>query len=225
MKKRLICNVLSISCMCFLFILFPEKSDAKTIKLEKGESYHIKLNSNSKIISGKSKIVKVGKKGKITAIKKGRCVVKIKKGKKTVKYKFVVMNKNQSVNIINDLKPTSTPQQIETDMGYVQDGNSSNDADRVAPGGIIILDGLTIEKITLKTDDTSIIRLKVNEPHSVLGENIKYMETEVYNIKLEGFLAGDIVSTYVNFNYDILERNGEVCRITGPDIARSLKKG
>ena len=87
MKIKLLRNVLAISCMCFLFALFPEKSDAKTIKLEKGESYRIKLNSKSKIIRCKSKIIKVGKKGKITALKKGSCVVKVKKGKKKIKIK------------------------------------------------------------------------------------------------------------------------------------------
>lgn len=46
----------------FFIYLFPEKGIAKTIKLEKGESYHIKLNANRKIIKGKSKIIKVGSK-------------------------------------------------------------------------------------------------------------------------------------------------------------------
>lgn len=226
MKKRLISSIFAVSCICLPVILFPVKSNAKTIELEKGESYHIKLNSNSKKIRCKSKIIKVGKKGKITALKKGKCVIKIKKGKKTVKYKFVVMNKNQSVNNNSESlpQPTDTPQPIVTDAVNIQDGESSNNVNRVAPGGIIMVRNLSIESITLKTDDTSIVRLTVNEPQSVFGENIKYIETEVYNIKLEGFLAGDVVSTYVNFNYDTLERNGEVCKITGPDKLRSFKK-
>ena len=226
MKKRLICNVLVICCICLLVMFFSEKSNAKTIKLEKGESYHIKLNSNSKIIRCKSKIIKVGKKGKITAGKKGKCVVKIKRRKQTVKYKFVVMNKKQPDNKDSESlpQPTDTPQPIDTQPTNTPDNNPPNYANKVTPGGIIMINKLSIESITLKTDDTSIVRLKVNEPQSVLGENIKYIETEVYNIKLEGFFVGDRVSTYINFNYDTLEKNGEVCRITGPDIMRSIKK-
>ena len=225
MKIKLLRNVLAISCMCFLFALFPEKSDAKTIKLEKGESYRIKLNSKSKIIRCKSKIIKVGKKGKITALKKGSCVVKVKKGKKTIKYKFVVMNKKNPVNNSDGLaKPTDIPKSNETTGTNTQGTDLPNNTDKIAPGGIIQVINLSIESITLKTDDTSMIRLKINEPQSVFGENIKYIETEVYNAKLEGLLVGDKVSTYVNFNYDTLEWNGEVCRITGPDLMRSLKK-
>ena len=135
------------------------------------------------------------------------------------------MNKKNPVNNSDGLaKPTDIPKSNETTGTNTQGTDLPNNTDKIAPGGIIQVINLSIESITLKTDDTSMIRLKINEPQSVFGENIKYIETEVYNAKLEGLLVGDNVSTYVNFNYDTLEWNGEVCRITGPDLMRSLKK-
>ena len=210
-----------------MFILFSEKCNAKTIKLEKGESCHINLSSKSKMMKCKSNIIKVGKKGKITALKKGKCVVKIKKGKRTVKYKIIVRNKNQSANnnSENVPQPTFIPQPVETNTVNTNDGESSNNADRdiPKPGGIIQVRDLSIESITLKTDDISVVRLKIMET-PVLGDGINYIEMEVNNTKLEGFSVGDEVYTYVNFKSDTLEKNGDVCRITGKDTTRGLYK-
>lgn len=81
--------VLLLACvMCMLPM--GKMAQAKTIVIEKGETYKLKIKKGSKISVSDNEIVKVNKKGKITALKKGKCTVKVKKGKKVKKYKIRV---------------------------------------------------------------------------------------------------------------------------------------
>lgn len=78
----------------------------KTITIEKGKTYQLKLKKGSKIICKNKKISKVTKTGKIKALKKGKCTIKVKKGKNIKKY---IIHVKENDNIIPTPTPISTP--------------------------------------------------------------------------------------------------------------------
>lgn len=70
------------------------KANAKTITIDKGKTYNLKVKKGSKVSVSNTKVAKINKKGKITALNKGKCIIKVKKRKKIKKYNIVVEKNN-----------------------------------------------------------------------------------------------------------------------------------
>lgn len=158
----------------------------KTITIEKGKTYQLKVKKGSKIKFSNKKIVKVTKKGKIKALKVGKCKIEIKKGKRTMKYIICVKNvKGEKGEPI--LTPSPAPIANPTEQPNTVDG------------GDIYVKNLTVSYIDRKDDNKSIVYLTVDEETSYFDKNsVKTVRFEYPNEKLSDIKTGDKVS--IGFN-------------------------
>ncbi len=114
---KLICVIAVIIASVFSVKNTNQAISAKVIKLNKGETYQLKIRKGSKVTVNKKKILKITKKGKIKALKTGTCIVKIKTGKKKLRVKVIIKKDNVSVVTPNP-EATSLPVQTVAPGGY-----------------------------------------------------------------------------------------------------------
>ncbi len=89
--------VIAVIILCiFTLINTNQAAYAKVIKLNKGETYQLKIKKGTRVTVNKKNILKVTKKGKIKALKKGKCIVKVKTGKETLRFKVLVKSNTTS---------------------------------------------------------------------------------------------------------------------------------
>ena len=107
--------IIAVILSCISGVLsFGKPSLAKTITIEKGKTYKLKIKKGSKIKCSNKKIAKVNKKGKILALKKGKCTINVKYKKKHIKYSVKVTEKvsdsypvpTESVPMPTDIPPS-----------------------------------------------------------------------------------------------------------------------
>lgn len=96
-KKILIIMTITMLLTILFCIQSTAKANAKTITIDKGKTYNLKVKKGSKVSVSNTKVAKINKKGKITALNKGKCIIKVKKRKKIKKYNIVVENKKWGV--------------------------------------------------------------------------------------------------------------------------------
>ena len=145
-KKIFAIIMVELSMLCaFCIFQMSQKAQAKTITIEKGDTYYIKVKKGSKISISNKKIAKINKKGRITALKKGKCIIKVKKGSKTKKYKVCVKNAKKE-NTAPVISPAPSPSQDPTPPPQYL-------------GGLLYDDGLNVERIEKKDDTASYIYL------------------------------------------------------------------
>ena len=142
-KKIFAIIMVELSMLCaFCIFQMSQKAQAKTITIEKGDTYYIKVKKGSKISISNKKIAKINKKGRITALKKGKCIIKVKKGSKTKKYKVCVKNAKKE-NTAPVISPAPSPSQDPTPPPQYL-------------GGLLYDDGLNVERIEKKDDTASV---------------------------------------------------------------------
>lgn len=184
MKNKKIAKLYIAVLMCTL--LFGEtyvsntvSAKSKTITIEKGKTYQLKIKKGSKVQCSNKKIAKVTKKGKIKALKEGKCTIKVKKGKRTMKYSVRVSNvKKKTEELV--LTPSPTP--------------ISNPTERPVDGGYVCVNNLTVSSIEEKDDNTLIVCLSVDGQTPFFDKDkVKTVKFEYPKDKLSGIKIGDKV--------------------------------
>ena len=91
-KSAVYISILLLVCVIGTFITYQGAyAKKKTITIETGKTYQLKVKKGSKIKCSNKKIAKVTKKGKIKAFKEGKCKIEVKKGKRIIKYIILCM--------------------------------------------------------------------------------------------------------------------------------------
>ena len=185
MKKINITKLYITALMCTL--LFAEtyvsnnvSAKSKTITIEKGKTYQLKIKKGSKVKCSNKKIAKVTKKGKIKALKEGKCTIKVKKGKRTMKYSIRVRNVKKEIE-----EPVPAPSPTPTPI--------ANPTERFIDGGYVCVNNLTVSSIEEKDDNTLIVCLSIDGSTLHFDKNIKTVKFEYPKDKLSGIKIGDKV--------------------------------
>ena len=183
MKNKKIAKLYIAVLMCTL--LFGEtyvsntvSAKSKTITIEKGKTYQLKIKKGSKVKCSNKKIAKVTKKGKIKAFKEGKCTIEVKKGKRTMKYSVRVSNVKQEIE-----EPVLTPSPTPTVEPAKQ-----------LVGGCVCVNNLTVSSIEEKDDNTLIVCLSVDGQTPFFDKDkVKTVKFEYPKDKLSGIKIGDKV--------------------------------
>ncbi|MGI5968103.1 MAG: hypothetical protein ACOX76_00260 [Lachnospiraceae bacterium] len=186
-KSAVYISILLLVCVIGTFITNQGAyAKKKTITIETGKTYQLKVKKGSKIKCSNKKIAKVTKKGKIKAFKEGKCKIEVKKGKRIIKYIIRVKNvKEEREEPI--LTPNPTPIANPTERPNTVDG------------GDIYVKNLTVSFIDRKDDNKSIVYLTVDGQTSYFDKNsVKIVRFEYPNEKLLDIKNGDKVS--IGFN-------------------------
>ncbi|MCI8307813.1 MAG: hypothetical protein HFH14_07165 [Lachnospiraceae bacterium] len=163
--ELLLCITLCMSCV----YTFGKQASAKTIEIEKGQTYQLKLKIGSKVKCSNKKIAKVSKKGKIKALKKGKCTIKVIKGKKVKKYCISV--KNARRKSVQSPAPTITPDN--------QPQNTASPTKR-PPVGYMLFTGMAVDKIEQKDDRLSTVCAVCEKPVSGIISEEKFQNGVKY---------------------------------------------
>lgn len=194
-KKGLVSRleIITIMFICFLgLVTFGQqavaKTKTKTITIEKGKTYQLKLKKGSKIICKNKKISKVTKTGKIKALKEGKCTIKVKRGKNIKKYIIHVKE-------IDSIIPTPTPIPTPIPSPAPTASPTGQPLPTTAPGGCVYVNSLLVDHIEEKDDTTSIVYLTVIEQESYVNKDkVKKYKIEYPNERLADIKIGDKVS-------------------------------
>lgn len=214
-KKIFAIIMVELSMLCaFCIFQMSQKAHAKTITIEKGDTYYIKVKKGSKISISNKKIAKINKKGRITALKKGKCIIKVKKGSKTKKYKVCVKNAKKE-NTAPVISPAPSPSQDPTPPPQYKD---------LILGGLLYDDGLTVERIEKKDDTASYIYLTCSSSKrpAFLSQKdyesgVKYIRVDKSNqyISEENIIEGSKVYIIYNLFNMTYENVGDTCIVDG----------
>ena len=179
--RKLVIIVVFLLCFSGLYT-YGGQAFAKTITIEKGKTYQLKIKKGSKVQCSNKKIAKVTKKGKIKALKEGECTIKVKKGKRTMKYSVRVRNVKKEIE-----EPVLTPSPSPT-----------VDPPKQLVGGCVYIKGLTVSSIEEKDNNTSIVCLSIDGSTPHFDKDIKTVKFEYPKDKLSGIKNGDKVSIGYN---------------------------
>ena len=215
MKKIFAIIMVELSMLCaFCMFQIPQKAQAKTITIEKGDTYYIKVKKGSKISISNKKIAKINKKGRITALKKGKCTIKVKKGSKTKKYKVCVKNVKKE-NTVPVISPSPSPSRDPTPPPQYND---------LIIGGLLYDDGLNVERIEKKDDTSSYIYLTCSSTKlpAFLSQKdyesgVKYICVDKSNqyISEKNIIEGCQVYIIYNLFNMTYENVGDTCIVDG----------
>ncbi len=175
---------------------------AKTITIEKGKTYKLKIKKGSKIKCSNKKIAKVTNKGKIKALKKGKCTVKVVIGNKVKKYNISVRkpkNKDNTSPLLTappDIQVQTTPSPT-----------------RKPPAGYVFFTGMVVEKIEPKDEHFSIVYLVCEKydlglpiSEEIFNKGVRYIRFETLSSSIiEGGIApGDKV--YIGYYPNLIHK-------------------
>lgn len=151
------------------YVIHSVSAETKTITIEKGRTYQLKIKKGSKTKCSNKKIAKVTKKGKIKALKKGKCTIKVIKGRKVRKYNISVIN--AQCKKLESPAPTKAPD--------IQTQNTPSPTKR-PPVGYMFFRDMAVEKIEQKDERFSTVCVICDKPVSGLISEEKFQNGVKY---------------------------------------------
>lgn len=172
-NRRIVSMYIGISLCALVFggfyVIHSVSAETKTITIEKGRTYQLKIKKGSKTKCSNKKIAKVTKKGKIKALKKGKCTIKVIKGRKVRKYNISVIN--AQCKKLESPAPTKAPD--------IQTQNTPSPTKR-PPVGYMFFRDMAVEKIEQKDERFSTVCVICDKPVSGLISEEKFQNGVKY---------------------------------------------